>query len=78
MSMLWKRRILGAFVILDLVFLVVSMISWNLYLSVCCFILAICLTRFFKDAGLVKFYTGRQIRKELNGKRAEEKRQVAR
>lgn len=66
-----------AFVILtlmDALFLVISVLNWDMMLSICCFILAILLTYLYEDVGFGEFYYGKRMRKEYReAKRAARK-----
>lgn len=56
-----------AFVILtlmDALFLVISVLKWDMMLSICCFVLAILLTYLYEDVGFGEFYYGKKMRKE--------------
>jgi hypothetical protein len=50
---------------LSIVFFLVSLISWNLLLGACSFVIAIGLTRFLDDAGITGNYSSKEVKKEL-------------
>ena len=64
MSKRSKKILFAVLALVDTLFLVVSVFAWDLFLSGCCFVLAILLTYFFEDAGFGEFYEGKKMRKE--------------
>lgn len=46
-------------------FLIVSILSWNMLLGACSFVIALGLTRYLDDVGLPSRYSAKEVRKEL-------------
>lgn len=63
-SMKTKKILFAILACIDVVFLVISVITWDLFLSVCCTGLAIGLTYLYEDVGFGEFYNGKKLRKE--------------
>lgn len=62
-----KKLFLISFSLIAVVFLIISVISWNIYLGMCAFVIAITLTRFLDKENITK--KRRKIRgkaKEIN------------
>lgn len=59
------KKVLFVFLaLIDTAFLVISVLKWDLFLSGCCFFLAIGLTYLYEDVGFGEFYNGKKLRKE--------------
>lgn len=59
-----KKIAFATLTLIDALFLVISILKWDMMLSVCCFILAILLTYLYEDVGFGEFYYGKRMRKE--------------
>lgn len=44
-----RKIMIILFAVLSLIFLVISVVSWNVYLGACAFVIAISLTRFLEE-----------------------------
>lgn len=60
-----KKTIFFFFLGLSILFLIVSILSWNLILGACSAVIAIGLTRFLDDVGITAKYTGSEVKKEI-------------
>ncbi|WP_152657110.1 hypothetical protein [Oceanobacillus sp. CFH 90083] len=65
-----KKAIFFFFLGLSIIFLIVSILSWNMLLGACSFVIALGLTRYLDEAGLPSRYSMKEVRKELKEKRA--------
>ncbi|MGN7397310.1 hypothetical protein [Peribacillus frigoritolerans] len=63
-----KKWIFFFFLGLSIIFLIFSIISWNLLLGACSFVIAIGLTRYLDAIGLTANYSKHKVKKDLKGK----------
>lgn len=69
-----KKIAIVILTLMDALFLVISVLNWDMMLSICCFVLAILLTYLYEDVGFGEFYYGKRMRKEYReAKRAARK-----
>lgn len=66
-----KRWMFFTLLGLSILFFIVSILSWNLFLGACSFVIAIGLTRFLDDVGAAGNYSSREVKRELKSRRAQ-------
>ncbi|MDD3745742.1 MAG: hypothetical protein PHD70_04655 [Anaerostipes sp.] len=71
-----KKAAFVALALIDTLFLVISVLKWDMMLSVCCFVLAILLTYLYEDVGFGEFYYGKKMRKEYRDAKRKKKKEI--
>ncbi|GEN86302.1 hypothetical protein [Oceanobacillus sojae] len=63
---MWAKKVIFFFFLgLSILFLIISILSWNMLLGACSFVIALGLTRYLDDAGLPSRYSRKEVKKEL-------------